>query len=278
MAQNKMRGLGRGLESLFSENAPEERSVTRLRLTEIEPNRDQPRRNFDDDALSDLAESIKTHGLIQPIVVRPTSDFTYQIVAGERRWRASMMAGLETVPVIIRDMSDEECFQLALIENLQREDLGPVEEALGYRSLMEKYSMTQDEVAQSVGKSRPAVANSLRLLNLPQDILDLLEAGKITPGHARAMLAIDNKELLKLAVDLALSGASVRAIERLAGGKKKAAPTPVAKPNYYKEVELSLRNALGKKVRIVKGKKKSTLEIDFYDQDELTDLAQKLGK
>ncbi len=270
-------GLGRGLESLFNENRSDSDSVTSLRLSEIEPNREQPRKEFNDQTLKELADSIKEHGLLQPIVVRPTSTLTYQIVAGERRWRACRLAGLESVPVIIRETSDEECMEIALIENLQREDLNPVEEALGYRQLMESRGYTQEQVADAVGKSRPAVSNSIRLLKLPDDILKALADGKIASGHARAMLSIEDSGLLALAFELAKSGASVREIEKLAQ-KKKSQPDNIPEtPHYYKEVQIALGKALGRKVKIVKGAKKSILEIEFYSDQELTDLAALLG-
>lgn len=191
----KKGGLGRGLEALFDENAIENEGAVELRLTEIEPNRNQPRREFDDEALSELTQSIEKHGLIQPIVVRPTAAGTYQIVAGERRWRACRMAGLESVPVIIRELSDLEYMEVALIENLQREDLNAVEEAQGYRALIDGYGLTQEQVAESVGKSRTAVTNSLRLLNLDEQSLLALKSGEITAGHARALLSVSEEEL-----------------------------------------------------------------------------------
>lgn len=271
-------GLGRGLESLFNENQTPNQSLKQLRLSEIEPNENQPRKDFSQQALQELADSIKQHGLLQPIVVRPTNSLNYQIVAGERRWRASRLAGLESVPVIIKEMTDDECRTLALIENLQREDLNAVEEALGYKQLMEKNHLTQEGVAEVVGKSRSAVANAIRLLNLPENILELLKNGKISSGHARAMLSIDDDELLDLAVEMSLAGASVRQIEKLASSKPKKTEVKRATPTYYKEVQIALTKALGRKIKITKGEKKSTLEIEFYSDSELTDLAKLLGK
>ena len=188
----KKGGLGRGLEALFNENSTDDKGVVTLRLTEIEPNRNQPRADFDENSLSELAESIQKHGLIQPIVVRPTSSGAYQIVAGERRWRACRMAGLIEVPVVIKELDDRNYFEVALVENLQREDLNPVEEAQGYRTLVEAYGLTQEQVAESVGKSRSAVTNALRLLNLSEAALEALKNGEITAGHARAILAADS--------------------------------------------------------------------------------------
>ena len=188
----KKGGLGRGLDSLFNENATEENGVLKLNLNDIEPNREQPRKTFDDDAVSELADSIAQHGLIQPIVVTPLSNGRYSIVAGERRWRACRMAGLQEVPVIVKEATKQELMEIALIENLQREDLNPVEEAFGYRSLIESFGLTQEEVATRMGKSRSAVTNALRLLNLNEDELDALKNGLITAGHARCLIGIED--------------------------------------------------------------------------------------
>lgn len=277
----KKGGLGRGLESLFNENATDEKGVVTLRLSEIEPNRNQPRTNFDEDALSELADSIQKHGLIQPIVVRPTSSGVYQIVAGERRWRACRMAGLSEVPVVIKELDDKNYYEIALIENLQREDLNAVEEAQGYRTLIDAYGLTQEQVAESVGKSRSAVTNALRLLSLDETALKALENGKITAGHARAILAADTKEKAAEMLKSALSGASVRELEAMAKSKvkiQKLTP-PTAKNNFYSEVEISLKNELGRKVEIKsKGKGKGTITLEFYSDDELADFARKLSE
>ena len=188
-------GLGKGLEAIFAENDTEDRNATvTLKLNEIEPNRSQPRKEFDEGALAELADSLSRHGMLQPLLVRPLMGGGYQIVAGERRWRAARMAGLTEVPAVIRELADHEVMELALIENLQREDLTPLEEAQGYQTLMDTYGMTQEEVAHTVGKSRPAVANALRLLNLPQEILNLVNEGKISSGHARTLLGFQDKE------------------------------------------------------------------------------------
>lgn len=279
MAAAKKGGLGRGLEALFNENATDEKGIVTLRLTEIEPNRSQPRTNFDEDALAELAESIEKHGLIQPIVVRPTSGGVYQIVAGERRWRACRMAGLSEVPVVIKELDDQNYYEIALIENLQREDLNAVEEAQGYRTLIDSYGLTQEQVAESVGKSRSAVTNALRLLNLDEAALDALKNGDITAGHARAILAADNAELAAEMLKAAKAGASVRELEAMAKAKpvtaKKTPPT--AKNNFYSEVEISLKNELGRKVDIKsKGKGKGTITLEFYSDEELADFAKKL--
>lgn len=276
----KKGGLGRGLDALFNENATDEKGVVTLRLSEIEPNRNQPRTNFDEDALAELADSIEKHGLIQPIVVRPTSSGVYQIVAGERRWRACRMAGLSEVPVVIKELDDQKYFEIALIENLQREDLNAVEEAQGYKTLIDVYSLTQEQVAESVGKSRSAVTNALRLLNLNDNALEALKNGQITAGHARTILAAEDDEMAAAMLKAALAGASVRELEAMtkvkANGNKKASPT--AKSNFYSEVEISLKNELGRKVEIKsKGKGKGTITLEFYSDEELAEFARKLS-
>lgn len=279
MSQNKKRGLGRGLDSLFTDNAVDQASISKLDINELEPNRDQPRKEFDQEALNELADSIATHGLLQPIVVRPMANLRYQIVAGERRWRASRIAGLSHVPVVVREMSDRECMEIAMIENLQREDLNPVEEALGYRQLIDSYGLTQDEVATAVGKSRPAVANALRLLSLPADLLDMVSAGELSAGHARALLAIEDAELRTQAAKWAKDGATVREIEKLGSKRKKPTENGSKEPisSYYKEVELALTAELGRKVRVSGSKGKGTIQIEFYSDSELADMAMKLS-
>ncbi len=272
------KGLGRGLDSLFDINT-EESAVTEVMLSEIEPNRDQPRKDFDEAALNELAASIKKHGLIQPIVVRSKASGGYEIIAGERRWRACRMAELRTVPVVVREMSEREVMEVALIENLQREDLNPVEEALGYRSLMVSYNLTQEQVAETMGKSRSAVANVLRLLELDPNETEQLKAGKITAGHARCLLPIPKGTALRAdMLKAALSGASVRELEAMA---KVAKPTDkkarVSKPGFYTEVELALKNELGRVVKIApKGKGKGTITLEFYSDAELKDFAKRL--
>lgn len=276
----KKGGLGRGLESLFNENAEGGDSAVEVRLTDIEPNRNQPRRDFDEQSLSELADSIVKHGLIQPIVVRPKTSGAYEIIAGERRWRACRIAGLDTVPVIIREVDDREYMELALIENLQREDLNAVEEALGYRTLIDTYSLTQEQVAESVGKSRSAVTNALRLLNLDEKSLTALREGAISAGHARAILAAGDDTLRALMLKEAKAGASVRDLEKMAKGvAPKAAAPRKQKNNYYSEVELSLKTELGRKVNIKPtGKGKGTITIEFYSDDELADFARRLSE
>lgn len=282
MAAVKKGGLGRGLDALFNENATDEKGVVTLRLAEIEPNRNQPRTNFDEDALAELADSISKHGLIQPIVVRPTSSGVYQIVAGERRWRACRMAGVNEVPVVIKELDDKNYYEIALIENLQREDLNAVEEAQGYRTLIDAYGLTQEQVAESVGKSRSAVTNSLRLLNLNDSALEALRLGKITAGHARAILAAESDEVASEMLKAALAGASVRELEAMAKAQikiTKLTPPTAAKNNFYSEVEISLKNELGRKVDIkTKGNGKGTITIEFYNDDELADFARRLSE
>ena len=280
----KKGGLGKGLDALFSENSTDNENAIRVNINDIEPNRKQPRRNFDEEALSQLADSIARHGLIQPIVVRPTINGRYMIIAGERRWRACRIAGLDTVPIIIKDTDDRTLMELALIENLQREDLNAVEEALGYKALIEDFELTQEEVAHRMGKSRSAITNSLRLLSLNEDELEALRRGMISAGHARALLSCEDEKLRqKLLLDAA-DGASVRELEKMAAIVKKnssnASKTKaLAKPNFYSEVELSLKNEIGRKVYIKPtGKGKGTLTIEFYSDDELTDIAKRLAE
>ena len=272
-------GLGRGFDSLFSENTVQAKPSTELRLSQIVPNREQPRKKFDDDALRELSESIKEHGVIQPLLVRPLNDGTYQIVAGERRWRASRLAGLERVPVVIKELSDPEVQEIALIENLQREDLNPIEEALGYKLLMESYGLTQEQVAVKVSKSRSAVANALRLLGLSKEEQDALISGEITSGHARALLAINDADIRSEAFLLAKNGASVREIERISKHQKPG--ITVKKPNIknkiYVETESALASQIGRKVKISGNGKRGTLTIEFFSDEDLFDLASKLS-
>ena len=279
MAKPK-RGLGKGLEALFADNDTADVSVSTLAIGEIEPNQDQPRKAFSPEALSELAESIKEHGILQPLVVRPRPNGRYQIVAGERRWRASRIAGLTELPVIIRELTDEQAFEIALVENLVRADLNPIEEALGYRTLMETFSMTQERVAQRVGRSRPAVANALRLLSLPPKVLGLLEKGTLSSGHARALLPLKEKDALAAADRIVSEALSVRQAEALAKQllKEAAAPkAPVVSPSFYREMALALESTLSRKVRVVpKGNGKGELIVEFYSDEELRDLGKKL--
>ena len=263
---------------MFNENATDEGGIITVSLNDIEPNRQQPRKDFDEDALSELAESIAQHGLIQPIVVKPTTNGRYSIIAGERRWRACRIAGLYEVPVVIKDVEAQELMELALIENLQREDLNAVEEALGYRSLIDTFGLTQEEVATRMGKSRTAVTNALRLLNLSEDELDALRIGAITAGHARALLSVEEAELREKMLELAIKGASVRDLEKMAKTNKKPAAKKQEKNNFYNEVELSLKNELRRKVSIKSdGRGKGTITIEFFSDEELSDFARRLA-
>lgn len=282
----KKGGLGKGLSAIFMENESEDsRSTVALKISELQPNRDQPRREFDEKSLAELADSISQHGILQPLLVRPFLDGGYQIVAGERRYRAARMAGLTEVPVVIRDLSDSETMQLALIENLQREDLTPVEEARGYRQLMDNYGLKQEEVSRVVGKSRPAIANTLRLLELPEDILKLISDGKLSAGHGRTLLAFKNPAEMEKAARLASTeDISVRELERLAKKSNKALENADVqkiyekKLSYYGEVELALKEHLGRKIKVNGNEKKGVLEIEFYGKDDLTYIAKLLGQ
>lgn len=278
----KLGGLGKGLNAIFIENDSEDNNGSvKLNISEIEPNRSQPRKEFDEKALSELAESISKHGLLQPLLVRPLPMGGYQIVAGERRYRACRMAGITEVPVIIRELGDTETMEIALIENLQREDLTPIEEALGYHVLIDEHDFSQEEVAQSVGKSRPAVANALRLLKLPQSILDLVSDGKISAGHARALLTLEDEKLMQeLAEEIIKKDLSVRQIEKICKQKPKPEKeeVPEKKPSFYSMVELALNESLGRKIKVSKnkGKQGGILQIEFYSDEELTELSNKL--
>ena len=284
MMAAKKGGLGMGLDALFMDNAVEEitpTSAVKMKIMDIEPNRDQPRKTFTDESLAELTESIARYGVLQPLLVRPLGDGGYQLVAGERRWRAARMAGLTEVPVVIREMTDEEAAAFALIENLQREDLNPVEEAVGFRKLMDDFGLTQEEAAERVGKSRPAVANALRLLKLPAEILELVRDGSISAGHARALLSFpDEIQMLETAKLIVEKGISVRETERLAKKaskpKKEAASAP-RRAAFYDQVELTLTQALCRKVHIQNGKNGTgTLEIAFNSKEDLERIAHAL--
>lgn len=270
----KKGGLGMGLDALFTDNTNEIQSKQTLRLNEIEPNREQPRRDFNDESISALADSIKEHGLLQPIVVRPI-DGGYQIVAGERRWRACRMIGLSEVPVVIKDFTDFETAQVALIENLQRENLNPIEEALGYQTLMDKFGMTQEAVSKTIGKSRSTIANSLRLLNLPAEIKEMVRSGSISMSHAKALMSLDDDVMLETAEKAAAGYITAKGIEKLAA-KKDAPKAEESRDSYYKEMELSLKNELGRKVKVSFSGNKGSLTLEFYDKEDLSELAKKL--
>lgn len=278
-------GLGRGLESLFEDAAPSFESDTRIEtlpLREIEPDPGQPRKTFDDETLAELSASIAEHGLLQPIAVRPKPSGGYLIVAGERRWRASRMAGLTEVPVIVKDVTDEQAMELALVENLQRKDLDPVEEAAGIRELMTRCDLTQEQAARKLGKSRSALANSLRLLSLPETVLELLKGGFITIGHAKVVLGLPAPELQEEAAQMiADNQLNVRQAEALCKKLAKPAKEPVAAPlpsALPVEVEESLKQALGSEVRVAYHDGKGKLTVHFYSDDQLKAFANLLGQ
>ena len=284
-------GLGRGLDSIFEDAAPSLESSAAsetLPLREIEPDPLQPRKNFDDAALAELAASITEHGLLQPIAVRPKKTGAgYTIIAGERRWRAARLAGLTEIPAIIRDADNKQTMELALIENLQRENLNALEEAEGYRDLMELYHLTQEEAAARLGKSRSAVANALRLLTLPAPVLELLRQGQLTAGHARALVGMEQAEATAVAKQAAEQGLTVRDLEKLARARRreaqKAPPSageakaPSAwGSSYCREAELALGESLGRRVRIAPKGEGGRLEIEFFSKDDLNALARAL--
>lgn len=276
--------LGSGLDALFEDNSMQNKDVQTLRMSEIEPNRAQPRKNFDEETIRNLAESIRDHGLIQPIIVRPMSNgITYQIVAGERRWRACRILGMSEVPVIIRNMDDREASQLAIIENIQRDDLNPVEEAMAYRELTEKYDMTQEVLAKAMGKSRPYIANSMRLLTLPEEVVEMLRDGNITAGHAKALMSIGNEQKILQAADTVVSEKlSVRQTEKLAaklngGSVSREEKMDKRTKNYFTEMELSLKERIGRRIKISgnpDGSGKVTLS--FNDKEDLERFATQL--
>lgn len=277
----KKGGLGKGLDAIFHDNARSDDSgAVELNINEIEPNRAQPRKSFNDEALRELADSISQHGVLQPLLVRPQLSGGYQIVAGERRWRAARMAGLTAVPALIRELTDGEVMQLALIENLQREDLKPLEEAQGYQALMEEFGFTQEEISKTVGKSRPAITNALRLLNLPEDVRSMLERGEMTAGHARTLLSFKDDTALRMAAKrVANEGISVRELEKMAqkaNTEKPDKPKPVRRIRYYDEAELALCDALNRVVHVAGTKKKGVLSIEFYGEDDLKNLLHDL--
>ena len=278
----KKGGLGKGMSALIYDNAMEPTSgeSVRLSINEIEPNRDQPRKIFEEQALAELSASIKEHGVLQPLLVRPMADGSYRLVAGERRYRAARMAGVTEVPVTIREMTDEEESIFALIENLHREDLNAIEEAQGIKTLIDTFGFTQEEAAQKVGKSRTAVTNSLRLLNLPEDISNLVRDGKISMGHARALLSFeDAAEASRVAQLVVKDGISVRDVERLAKSAQKTKKSPEKREKkryiFYDEVEIALSKMLGRKVKVFVSKGGSgTLEVEFFSKSDLEKLSK----
>ena len=279
----KQSGLGKGLNALMMENSVDSMVPTNtLSINEIIPNKDQPRKTFDEGALQELADSIIQHGVLQPLLVRPLPSGGYQLVAGERRWRASRIAGLKEVPVVVRELSDVETMEIAIIENLQREDLNPIEEAEGLQALIDRCGFTQEDVAVSVGKSRPAIANALRLLKLPQEIRAMTKNGDISAGHARALLSFDNEAMIfEAANNIVKNKLTVRDVERLAKMSEKTTRNRSAsrrRDSIYDEVELSLTEVLGRKVKVYNSRDKGTLEIEFYSVDDLKEIANKLGE
>ncbi len=279
------RGLGMGLDALFDASSIEVEGG-RLRmvpLSAIEPNKDQPRREFDEEKLQQLADSISRYGVLQPLLVRDMGNGRYQLLAGERRWRAARLAGLTELPVQLKELEDQGVLEVALIENLQREDLNPMEQAGGYRRLMEEFSLTQEEVAARVGRSRPAVANTLRLLSLPKTVQDMVQEGALSEGHGRALVGLDESVSLPLALQACEQGLSVRQLERLASAAAKAgregespAPEP-AKDLYARQLGEALSGRLGRRVQLRPGAKKGRIEIEYYDNQDLCALLEQLG-
>ena len=286
MASSKnQKGLGRGLGALlgdFEEVQTEQSAYRMLPIYKVEPNPDQPRQDFDEEELQLLADSIAVHGIIQPLTVRETTTGYYQIIAGERRWRAARLADLREVPAVVMEADERKAMELALIENLQRQDLNPVEEALGYQTLMEDYGLTQEQTASQVGKSRPAVANALRLLGLCPAVLESLRKGELTAGHARAILTLKSeKKQLEAAKKIIALGMSVRAAETLCKNMAKEKPAevePVFAVDYVAECEKSLSKHLGRGVKIINGKRKGRFELEFYGQEDLQNLLDALMK
>ena len=275
----KQRGLGRGLGALIDDfsASPAQETITKLPLQKVEPNPNQPRRSFDEEELQALADSIAEHGILQPLAVRALDGGFYQIIAGERRWRAARMAGLDEVPVVILEADDRTVMELALIENLQRQDLNPMEEAEGYRVLMEEYGLTQEQAAARVGKSRPAVTNALRLLALPEEVREMVEDGTLSAGHARAVLSLPNERLQKAAaqkiIALRLSVRQAEAMcKRMAAEEKPQKAKPALTVDYVGECEKMLTKQLGRRVKIVSGRRKGRFELEFYGEDDLQRL------
>lgn len=282
---SKFGGLGKSFDDIFLENSSEDNGYCYVKISEIEPNKEQPRKNFDTESLNELADSIKNYGVLQPLLVKPIrgSD-SYSIVAGERRWRAARLAGLKEVPVIIREITPKEQSEIALIENLQREDLSPLEEAFGYKSLIETYSLTQEEVSKSVGKSRSAVTNSLRLLSLPKEVQESLKNGDITVGHARTLLSLgSNEQMVKVCSAVAEKKLSVRELENLCkklneSSQKKVKKNLKLKDSFLEDVEVSLKKALGRNVTILpKSANKGILQLEFYNNEDLINLVKTFG-
>ena len=285
-SKNTNKGLGKGLGALlgdFAEEPLEKSAYQMLPIYKVEPNPDQPRQDFDEEELQALADSIEIHGIIQPLTVRELSSGYYQIIAGERRWRAARIANLSEVPAVIMEADNRKVKELALIENLQRQDLNPVEEALGYQSLMQEYGLTQEDAAKRVGKSRPAVANALRLLNLPAEVMEMVRSGKLSAGHARAVLVLKTeKKQLEAAQKIAALGLSVRQAELLCKNMSREVPvkpeSDVIRVDYVAECEKQLSKQLGRGVKIINGKRKGKFELEFYGPEDLQVLLDALMK
>ena len=288
------KGLGKGLGALFEtdvqkvfetpEENPTSDNVVMLKISKVEPNKEQPRKVFDEEKLEVLSESIKIHGVIQPIIVKEAKGGYYQIIAGERRWRASRMAGLKEIPAIVRTYDEMTTMEVALIENLQREDLNPIEEALGYKALLDEFSLTQENVSQRVGKSRSAVANSLRLLALSEEIQDMLSQGLISGGHARAILSVPQEKQLEFANQIISAGLSVRQAEKISKAlneqpkpEKEKAKKDIAVEMQIKEIQTRLSSSLGTKVKITDGNKKGKIEIEYYGREDFERLLNLLN-
>lgn len=293
-ANKKKNGLGKGVNVLFNdspdellsvlESEPDKSGRNLLPIIDIEPNKDQPRKDFDEDKLAALAESIKEHGVISPILVTPGKGGTYKIVAGERRWRASKLAGLKEIPCIIKELNAQELSELAMVENLQRDDLNPIEESEGYHYLMERFSLTQEEIAKKIGKSRSAIANALRLNNLCTEVKALLKDDKLSQGHARALLTLDADAQLAIAERIIQDGLNVRQTEAIVqnyGSEKTRPQKKTVNPmmqKYYKDIENNLSSQFGTKVRICEGSKKGRIEIEYYSKDDLERILFELRK
>lgn len=283
MASKKPSGLGRGLSALMGDDALklENAGALYLPITDVESNSAQPRKNFDEAALAELADSIREHGIIQPLTVRKLASGYYQIIAGERRWRAARLAGLKEIPVTVIEADDRKAAELAMIENLQREDLDPIEEAMGYQTLTQQYHMTQEEAAQRVGKSRSAVTNAMRLLDLSPAVQQLLQEKRLSAGHARCLVPLPQSLQIRAANAIVEGGLSVRQAEalakRLAAEKKPKKDAPAGQVDYTAEAQKELSNKLGRGVRIVTGRKKGRIELEYYDLDDLNDLLEALA-
>jgi len=277
-------GLGKGLDALFevqSTTTDDKEVLHELRISLIEPNREQPRKTFDEEQLAALSESISKHGVIQPIIVTKESNGFYKIIAGERRWRAAKLCGLSTIPAIIRTYERQKAAEVALIENLQRENLNPIEEAEGYQYLMDNFNLTQEQVGEKVGKSRSAIANSIRILSLSDNLIDMVRKGIISSGHARALLAVNNETARQeLAQKIIKEQLSVRDIEKAAGEKKKTSNQPKKKETIPEilDLEKKLSGVIGAKVKIKHGAKKGKIEIEYYGNDDLDRILEIIGK